>query len=119
MKVVAQKRGEMAQALALGREALALDWSRGDLRLCAVDLEGLASIAGETGQGAHAARLLGAAAALREVLGAPQPTVDRVDTEHDVAAARAALGEAAWAEGYAAGRALALEAAIAEALETT
>jgi non-specific serine/threonine protein kinase len=116
LKTVALKRGEIAQAEALGREALALDQERGDLRLCAVDLEGLACIAGAAGQGERAARLLGAAATLREALSAPQPTVDRVDTEQAVAAARTALGEEAWSEEFAAGRALSLESAITEAL---
>ena len=79
-------------------------------------LEQLAATAGVAGQGARAARLLGAAAALREALGAPQPPQERTDTEQAVAPARAALGEEAWAAAYAAGRALTLEQAIAEAL---
>ena len=65
---------------------------------------------------ARAARLLGAAAAQREALGAPQPADERADTERTVAPARAALGEGAWAAAFTAGQTLTLEAAIAEAL---
>jgi predicted ATPase/transcriptional regulator with XRE-family HTH domain len=113
---VARRRGELAQAQALQREALALDQQRGDLRRCAEDLEVLASTAGVARQGEHAARLLGAAAAEREALGAPQPPQERADVDQAVAAARATLGEEAWAAAFAAGRAMTLEDAIVEAL---
>jgi hypothetical protein len=68
------------------------------------------------GQGERAARLLGAAAALRETIGAPLPLPERADVEQAVAGARAALGEAEWTAAFAAGRMLSLEQAIAEAL---
>ena len=113
---VARMRGEVAQAAALQREALALYQNLGDQRGCAGSLEALASTAGVAGQGERAARLLGAAAALRETIGAPQPPQEQTDVEQAVAAARVALGEESWAAAYAAGRALSLEQAIAEAL---
>jgi predicted ATPase/class 3 adenylate cyclase len=116
---VAQRRGEVVQAEALGREGLALLWDLGNLRACTEGLELLASTAGAAGQGERAARLLGAASALRETLGAPQPPQEQVEVEQAVAAARAALGEEAWAAAYAAGRALSREQAIAEALIET
>jgi len=103
-------------AAALGREALALARDLGDLHLCAQGLENLATSAGAAGLGARAARLLGAAATLRETIGAAQPLPEQTDTEQAVAVARAALGEEAWVATFAAGRALALEEAIAEAL---
>jgi hypothetical protein len=55
--------------------------------------------------------MLGAAVALREIHGIPQPIPEREDTEAAVARA--------WAAAFAAGKALTLEQAIAEALETT
>jgi predicted ATPase/class 3 adenylate cyclase len=113
---VARKRGEVAQAEALGREALTLAWELGDPLRCAEVLENLASTAGVAGHGVRAARRLGAAAALREAGGAPQPPQEREDTQEAVAAARAALGEDAWAVAFAAGWTMTLEAAIAEAL---
>jgi hypothetical protein len=64
----------------------------------------------------RAARLLGAAAALREVLGAPVPAREREDHDRAVAALRTALGETAFAEDWTAGEALPVEKAVAEAL---
>jgi len=80
-------------------------------------LESLAETAGaEAGQGERAARLLGAATALRERLGAPLSGPDLAELAQAVALAQAALGEAVWATVFAAGQALPLEEAIAEAL---
>lgn len=108
--------GELAQAEELGREALAIVWTVGDLHRCAEELEQLARTAGAAGEGERAAHLLGAAGALRESLSIPLPTLDGAEVEQAVAAARAALGEEAWAVAVAAGRALSLEQAIAKAL---
>src|SRR5262245_65430993 len=79
-------------------------------------LEGLAGVAVTQGLAEQGARLFGASEALRESMGWPLPPVSRADYERDVAAARAQLDEAAFAEEWAAGRALTLEQAIAEAL---
>jgi hypothetical protein len=74
-------------------------------------------VAAMQGQPERAARLLGASAALREEIGAPLSPVARVDHDHASNAARATLGEdafaAAWAEGYA----MPLEEATADALD--
>jgi hypothetical protein len=64
----------------------------------------------------RAARLCGAAAALREAIGAPLSAAERTDFDRTVAAVRAALGEEAFAAVWACGQALPLEQAIAEAL---
>ena len=69
-----------------------------------------------SGRGIHAARLLGAATALREALGTPLTLSEQVDVERLVAPARAALGEERWAAAFAEGRALTLVQAVAEAL---
>jgi tetratricopeptide (TPR) repeat protein len=116
--VVARKRGDLASAEALGREALALFREFGDPRRCAAALEQLAATAGVAGQGARAARLLGAATTVQEVVGAPPPAPERADTAAAVAPARTALGEDAWATAFAVGQALSLEEAVAEALRT-
>jgi predicted ATPase/class 3 adenylate cyclase len=79
-------------------------------------LAGLASIAAASGQPERAARLFGVAEALRESAGILLPPVQRADYEHDVTAARAQLNEATFAAAWAAGRALSVEQAIAEAL---
>jgi predicted ATPase/class 3 adenylate cyclase len=113
---VARRRGAVAEAEALGREALALARELGDPRQCAETLESLADTAGAAGQWARAARLLGAAAAQREALGAPQLLQERTEVDQAADEARAALGEEAWLAAFAAGQALSLEQAIAEAL---
>ena len=74
------------------------------------------------GNGTHemmerAARLCGAAAALRVAIGAPLHPTERADYERTVAALRVALGDAAYEAAWAQGQALTLEQAIALALE--
>ena len=59
------------------------------------------------------------AAALREALGTPVQPVERRTFEPAVAAARASLGEEAFAAAWVEGRAMSLEQAIAYALEKT
>jgi hypothetical protein len=82
----------------------------------AVALEGLARVAWAQDQHWRAARLGGAAAAQRAAIGAPLPPADRRAHDGLTMAARAALGEEAFAEAWAAGRALPLEQVVAEAL---
>jgi hypothetical protein len=64
-----------------------------------------------------AARVFGAAEALREAIGAPVPPVERPDYDRAVAAARARLGEVAFSSGWAEGRAMTLEQAMSYALK--
>jgi hypothetical protein len=68
------------------------------------------------GRPAHAARLLGAAEALREAIIAPLPPVERGDHNRQVAAIRAQLDEAAFASAWASGQSLLLERAVEAAL---
>ncbi|HEX8982655.1 MAG TPA: helix-turn-helix domain-containing protein [Ktedonobacterales bacterium] len=113
---VVRRQRESSRARSLLREALDLAREVGDPRLIAETVEYLANIAAERGSGTRAARLLGVAAKLREPIGFPQVPVDQAETEALVAPAREAMGEVAWAAAFAAGRALSLEDAIAEAL---
>jgi predicted ATPase/class 3 adenylate cyclase len=112
----ARKQGELTRAEGLLRDALTIYWELGDPRRCATVLESLAETAGAQGQGERSARLFGVAAALRETIGSPLSTPDVAELAQAVIAARAALGEEAWTAAFAAGQALALELAIAEAL---
>ncbi len=80
-------------------------------------LEGLAGVAAAHGAPERAARLLGAADGLREILGAPLTPAGRVQGERRIAPARHALSESAWATTWSEGRAMTLEQAIAYALE--
>src|SRR5437016_4492331 len=65
----------------------------------------------------RAARLFGTAQALREAIGAPLPPVERAEHECHLAAARAALGEAAFTLAWMAGRAMSLDQAIDTAMQ--
>ena len=108
--------GDPSAALALYQQSLA-GWR--DLRekfhvsRC---LWGIARVALATGQGVRAVRLLAAMRALDEAIG----MVPAADHEARIAqaedAARAALGEAAFAAAWSAGRTLPLAEAVAEAL---
>jgi hypothetical protein len=67
-------------------------------------------------QYSRAARLFGAAEALREALGASPRTIYREEYERRVATARAALGAENFRAAWTAGRVMAVEEAIAHAL---
>ncbi len=111
----ARDRGDDARALALFAEGLALFTELGDRRIIALALDGVAGLAVAWGQPEHAARLFGAAAALREANGLPVDPASRAAHGRDVAAARALLGEDAFAAGWATGAAFPLPVAVAEA----
>jgi predicted ATPase/class 3 adenylate cyclase len=112
---IRRRQGDLHQAFVLLREAFAVLRATGE-RAWPFELDSLACALGAAGKGARAAGVLGAAAALRETFGLPQPTWWRADVEQAVAPARAALGEEAWASALVAGHALSLEEAVAEAL---
>ena len=103
-------RKAFAESLALFRDA-------GHRAGFPVPFAGLASIARTRNRPEKAARLLGAAEALRESVGIPLEPFRRADHEREVAALRADLGEEAFAAAWAEGRALPPERAAAYALE--
>lgn len=113
---LARTEGDVARAHALIRESLALRWTRHDRWGLTGGLEHMAAIVGDGGQPERAVRLLGAAEALREAAGAPHGPNERPHYERQVAATRDALTEAAFTAAWAAGRAMSLEQAVAEAL---
>ena len=69
------------------------------------------------GQAHRATRLSGAAEALRAAIGVPLRPHEQASHTQAVQALRAALGEEAFANAWAEGRALSLEEAVALALE--
>jgi predicted ATPase len=115
--LVARDHGDCERARALYEESLEIFRQLGDQQGIAYSLEGVAAVAGAQGQPERAARLFGAAEALREVLAAPLPPNERADYDRSVAGVRAALDEAMFAAGWAAGRALTLEQAIVLGLQ--
>ena len=101
LSVIAMERGEYARAAIYIRERLELIWDEAGL---AMGLEVLVEIASACHQFAAAARLLGAAEALRERMGIIVRPSLILRYERTVAATRAGLSddvfEAMWAEGH-------------------
>jgi len=105
-------RGDEASSATHQRESLALSAALGDPRSAADPLEGLAAALARTDP--HlAAHLFGAAAALRDRLGTPQPAVRRALHEQCLTATRTALGDTAFVAALVSGAALTLDAARA------
>ncbi|MHA6618851.1 BTAD domain-containing putative transcriptional regulator [Pseudonocardia sp. DLS-67] len=100
---VAELRTDAGDALRHQLAGYAIARDGGDPRALALALEGLAGAATLAGAPRHAARLLGAAAAAREGVGAPLPPAERGDVDRIAAAATETLGEAAFAEELARG----------------
>jgi len=113
---VLQARGEYGRAAASLREALAGGREIGARGRLAEALEGTAWLAVATGSPERAARLGGAAEALREALGAALHPVLHAGHERATRAMRDALGEAAFTAAWAEGRALPSEEAVSLAL---
>ncbi len=113
--VAAEQRRE-GEAAACLRAALRVFHEMGFLQYAAQCLDGVAAVALARGRLHEAARLLGSATALRERIG-EAPTVAARLRQRELAAARAALGDEAfatlWAEGAALGEHEAFERAQA------
>ncbi len=95
--------------------------SRGEISRCLEGIVAAARLADPAGTSAQSsttgARLLGAAAGLREATGSPRSLRERLLFERVVAAIRASLGEDAYDIAFAEGRAMPMEQAIEVALE--
>ena len=98
------------------KESLTLNREIGSWEFFAYSLEGFAGLAGAKAQGGRAARLWGAAEALRKSIGAPLSIEGRLYFERNMVAARAQLGEAAWEAAFAQGMAMSPEVAAEYAL---
>jgi non-specific serine/threonine protein kinase len=109
---IALKRGEPARAAALWQEALGLGWDVWDVRFT---IEGLAGVAVACREPERAARLFGAAEALRERYGIVLTPIHLPEHAANVVAARAALGDATFAAAWAEGWRMSLDLARAEA----
>ncbi|NIH87042.1 BTAD domain-containing putative transcriptional regulator [Amycolatopsis granulosa] len=102
----AEQRGDVPAALALHAEGLTAARNTGDPRAIALALEGSAGAWALAGRAGHAARLLGAATALREATGAPLPAAERHDVDRIAARLTTALGRHQFQVHFADGRAL-------------
>jgi DNA-binding CsgD family transcriptional regulator len=110
--------GDLPQSTAYFTEAIELRKALGNTLGIAECLEGFAALASAAGRPRRAARLYGAAEALREITGAPLLDPDRVEHERLVSAVRQRLGEQSFATEWAAGRATAPQDAARFALRT-
>jgi non-specific serine/threonine protein kinase len=115
--ILALRRGDMREAEARHGEALLLGREVNAREPMACSLEGLAGIAAACAQHRRAARLLGAAAALREAIGSPRVAQFEEEYRRVAPAVQEALGRRAFEEVQTEGRALSLAEAIADALD--
>ena len=113
---LADEQGNLDAALSRYREALRLSRELGDKLRIERELVAIATILAARGEMERTARLLAAAAALRQTLGSQQHPLDRDATADAEEAAREALGDD-YARIEAAGRAMPLEDALDEALD--
>ncbi len=81
-------------------------------------LEGLASLSAAQSQPERAVRLFAWADAVRETINNPRPAIEQAEVDRDFASIRTQLAEAAIEAARAMGRALTMEQAMAEAMET-
>lgn len=109
---VACAEGDYRRAEEMYEESLALSWELRDERWASQSLEGLAWVSCDQGQAKRAARLFGAAEALREAIGTPLLPSERAGHERHVATVRARLGEEALEQAWSQGRAMSLEQAV-------
>lgn len=111
--------GEDQRALALHQHVVRLAYAMGAVRTVCHALDGVASILVRSPlkpQATRAARLLGAAEAVRERANILLELIDLSDYEICLAMAQARLGDEAFAAAWAAGQTLTIEQAVDEAL---
>jgi tetratricopeptide (TPR) repeat protein len=114
MGEIACDQGDTRRATELLHESLRLAWQTRRPRTIAYVLEGLAEVAWAEHRAGAAARLCGAAAALRENAPAQIWPGDSLRYDRTVAAVRTALGDEGFAAAWEAGRSTPLEHLIAD-----
>jgi hypothetical protein len=115
---VFQHQGDARQAATCFAQAVRLHHRYGDQRNLAMCVAGLAGVAVMRGQFARAARLLGWSESRFDALGARPDPIDQRELDCNLERTREGLGEAQFVASLEAGRALALEEALALALRT-
>jgi predicted ATPase/DNA-binding SARP family transcriptional activator/DNA-binding CsgD family transcriptional regulator len=113
---VALLSDDLERAEALHKESLALSKDLGGSHRAFVFLEGLACDAGAKGEAERAAKLFGAAQALREATGFSLEPAMRSLEEPYFLGARSQLEESAWTEAWEEGRTMSMETAFEYAL---
>jgi predicted ATPase/DNA-binding CsgD family transcriptional regulator len=110
---VAHRLGDFPAAVSQYAAALAMQREFGQRRGIVECVEGLAAVFAATDQPERTARLLAAATAAREAMGATPSVAARAANERAVAATRQALGADAFAAAWTVGRLLTLDEAAA------
>jgi non-specific serine/threonine protein kinase len=115
---IAREQRDFPRAFAHEQQGLLLAWENSETRIIVEALEVLGCTAVAADRAVAATRLFGAVERLRDLTGiARWIPFACARYERGVAAARAALGETEFATAWAAGRALSLEQAVAEAVD--
>ena len=109
-------RGDQERGKDLHEECLVLCRELGDQLVASESMEGLACAAGIRGEAERAARMFGAAQALRETVGYEHAPREQALREPYVAAARSKLDEASWKAAFAEGHGMTFEEAVEYAL---
>lgn len=112
---LAHDQGDPARADALYRQAMPATGAGDEVPptgSTATWLEGLATIGVDDGHPDRAARLLGAADALRQAIGAPLPAHEAADRNDTIAACSAVMGEAEFRAAFEAGAGLTVADAV-------
>jgi predicted ATPase/DNA-binding CsgD family transcriptional regulator len=109
--------GDYFTAHSLYKESLAIQIELRDKKNIPVNLLGLGGVAVGAGQAQRGGRLIGAAQAMLESIGAALDSADRLPYEHALASARAQLGEEEYEMALREGRALSTDEAIEHALQ--
>ncbi len=113
----AKSQGDLVSARSLYEESLAVWHQLGHKQGIADSLVALAGVAVAQEHLRRAAKLFGAAEALRHIFDLPLSPSERAEYDRTLAAARAGLGEEAFATAWDEGQAMTLEQIIAYALE--
>jgi non-specific serine/threonine protein kinase len=109
-------QGNHERARSYYEDGLTICKELGDKIIAPESLEGLACICASEGEVERAAKLFGAAQALFEAVGYRHPPEEAALREPYLATTRSQVGEVAWEEALAQGRAMGLETAIEYAL---
>lgn len=109
---LALKRGDLLAARTYLYESMQTNLTLGDRRAIAYLLEYFAGLASEEGQPVRAVRLVGAAAALRQEIGAPMSPTELVKLEELMARANDQLSEVEHARAYGEGRGMSQDEAV-------
>jgi ATP/maltotriose-dependent transcriptional regulator MalT len=109
-------QGDQARARSYYEEGLTICKELGDKTIASESLEGLACISASEGEAERAAKLFCAAQALSEAVGLHHTPEQAALREPYLATTRSQLGEVAWEEALAQGRAVELEEAIEYAI---